>query len=106
MLSASELKNYASLRGLSIRDIEAYCDLTAGHISNIFNGERSLTEECHKKISHAINAAYSAKRDGTFRRQPLDKNKNAIKESSDDGSTQPRLKLESNKRKKTQNRSM
>ena len=86
MLSASELKNYANLRGLSVRDIEAYCDLSAGHISNIFNGERSLTEECHKKISQAINAAYSAKRNGTFKRQPLDENKNAIKEPSNEGS--------------------
>lgn len=80
MLSANELKNYASLRGLSVRDIEAYCDMSAGHISNIFNGERPLTEENHKRIADAINAAYVAKCNGTFRRAPLDENKNAIKE--------------------------
>lgn len=80
MLSANKLKDYASLRGLSVRDIEAYCDLSAGHISNIFNGERTLTEEAHRQISNAINAAYFAKQNGTFKRQPLDKHKNAIKE--------------------------
>lgn len=101
MLSAIELKNYASLRGLSVRDIEAYCDLTAGHISNIFNGERTLTEECHKKISHAINAAYSAKRNGIFKRQPLDENKNVIKESSNEGSaSHSRSKIGTSPRKK------
>ena len=79
MLSASELKNYAYLRGLSMRDIEAYCELNAGHISHIFNGERPLTEENHRKIANAINAAYAAKRNGTFKRAPLDENKNAVK---------------------------
>lgn len=79
MLSAFELKTYASMRGLSVRDIEAYCTLSAGHISNIFNGERQLTEENHKQIADAINAAYFAKLNGTFERAPLDKNKNAVK---------------------------
>ena len=79
MLSANKLKSYALLRGLSMRDIEAYCDLTAGHISQILNGERPLTEENHKRIADAINATYIAKRNGTFERVPLDKNKNAIK---------------------------
>ena len=80
MLSTNELKNYASLRGLSLRDIEAYCDLTAGHISQILNGERPLTEENHRKIANAINGAYAAKLDGTFKRSPLDENKNAVKD--------------------------
>jgi len=80
MLSRNELREYASLRGLSLRDIEAYCDLNAGHIAFIFNGERPLNEENHKRIVNAINSAYAAKLNGTFKRDPLDKNKNAIKE--------------------------
>lgn len=81
MLSLNELKNYASLRGLSIRDIEAYCNLGAGHISNIMNGVRPLTEENHNEIVHGINAAYAAKLRGEFKRPALDKNKNAVKEN-------------------------
>ena len=100
MLSANKLKDYASLRGLSIRDIEAYCDLSAGHISNIFTGERSLTEECYKQISHAINAAYSAKQNGTFKRQPLDANKNVIKESTNECTAMERSETEPNSRRK------
>lgn len=94
MLSASELKNYAYLRGLSMRDIEAYCELNAGHISNILNGERPLTEENHKKIANAINAAYSAKQNGTFKRVPLDENRNAIKTitEEDSGEEKPAAK--------------
>lgn len=89
MLSTNELKNYASLRGLSLRDIEAYCNLTAGHISQILNGERPLTEENHRKIADAINGAYAAKLNGTFKRTPLDGNKNAVKDSDGDDGAKP-----------------
>ncbi len=91
MLSANKLKSYALLRGLSMRDIEAYCDLTAGHISQILNGERPLTEENHKRIADAINAAYTAKQNGTFERVPLDKNKNAIKPDAKEKSSETRF---------------
>lgn len=89
MLSTNKLKNYALLRDLSLRDIEAYCDLTAGHISQILNGERPLTEENHRKIADAINSAYAAKLDGTFRRTPLDENKNAVKGCDGGDDTKP-----------------
>ena len=89
MLSTNKLKNYALLRDLSLRDIEAYCDLTAGHISQILNGERPLTEENHRKIADAINGAYAAKLDGTFRRTPLDENKNAVKGCDGGDDTKP-----------------
>ncbi len=89
MLSTNGLKNYASLRGLSLRDIEAYCDLTAGHISQILNGERPLTEENHRKIADAINGAYAAKLNGTFKRSPLDENKNAVKGGDSGDGTKP-----------------
>lgn len=98
MLSPSELKNYASLRGVSVRDIEAYCDLSAGHISNIFNGERSMTEEIHMKIANGINAAYTAKLNGTFTRPPLDKNKNAIKPEKQSNNGEPAAPTRSRKR--------
>ena len=81
MLSLTELKDYAYLRDLSVRDIEAYCDLSAGHISNIFNGNRALTDESYRQITNAINAAYVAKKNGSFKRAPLDENKNAVKET-------------------------
>lgn len=92
MLSTSKLKNYALLRGLSMRDIEAYCDLSAGHISQILNGERPLTEDNHRKIADAINAAYAAKLNGTFQRPPLDENKNAVKggDGADDAKSAPK----------------
>ena len=92
MLSTNELKNYASLRDLSLRDIEAYCDLTAGHISQILNGERPLTEDNHRKIANAINAAYAAKLNGTFKRSSLDENKNALKDKGESDDTKPAAK--------------
>lgn len=92
MLSTSKLKNYALLRGLSLRDIEAYCDLTAGHISQILNGERPLTEENHRKIAGAINGAYAAKLNGTFKRSPLDENKNSVKNEDGTDGAKPAAK--------------
>lgn len=98
MLSACDLKTYASIRGMSVRDIEAYCDLSAGHISNVFNGTYPLTEDAGRKIANAINAAYAAKLNGTFKRPPLDKNKNAIKET--DGTSTSREKPQSKLKKR------
>lgn len=96
MLTLSELRNYISLRGLSIRDIEAYCKLGAGHISNILNGDRPLTEENHKLITDAINNAYFAKLNGTFKRAKLDKNKNAIKQKQNKAKDDIALEKKSN----------
>ena len=67
----------------------SYCDLTAGHISQILNGERPLTEDNHRKIADAINGAYAAKLNGTFRRSPLDENKNAVKDSDGGDGAKP-----------------
>lgn len=93
MLSTSQLKNYASLRNLSLRDVGAYCtSMNAGYISLVLNGERPLNEENHRQIVDAINAAYFAKLNGTFKRPPLDSNKNAIKSSADDTKTVSKIK--------------
>lgn len=98
MLSPSQLKDYASQRGVSVRDIEAYCDLSAGHISNVFNGERSMTEDVHMKIANGINAAYAAKLAGAFTRPPLDKNKNAIKPEKQSNNGEPAAPARNRKR--------
>lgn len=82
MLTNTQLKDYAYLRSLSMRDIEAYCKLSAQHISMILNGERPLSEENYREIVNGINLAYAAKKDGTFTRRPLDKNCNTIREDS------------------------
>lgn len=83
MLTISELRDYASIRKASFRDIEAYCNLSAGHISNIFNGTKQLTESNHDEIVRGINRSYAAKLRGDFTRPPLDSNRNAIKPNAD-----------------------
>jgi len=79
MLSVDELKRYAFLKDLSLRDIEAYCDISDDMISKVFNGERNLTKQTHDEIVKGINAASFAKYHKTFKRPKLDKNKNSIK---------------------------
>ena len=66
MLSRKQLKEYRELRGLSLRDVSNYCDITHMMISMIENGERDLTERCYKEIVKGINGAYAAKKAGTL----------------------------------------
>lgn len=78
MLDYCSLRDYARMRNLSLRDIEAYCDLDQPHISMIFNGRKPLTDYSYRELVNGINAAYAAKKNGTFTRPPLDAQKKAI----------------------------
>ena len=66
MLNRQELKNYRILRGLSTRDVAACCDISQPMIVQIDNGTKDLTEYNHRQYVNGINAAYAAKKNGTF----------------------------------------
>lgn len=70
-LTKEELKRYRKLRGLSLRDVAAYCDVSAMLISEVENGIRYITEYNHKQIVDGINKAYAAKMNGTFTKPPV-----------------------------------
>lgn len=70
-LTKEELKRYRKLRGLSLRDVAAYCDVSAMLISEVENGIRYVTEYNHKQIVDGINKAYAAKMNGTFTKPPV-----------------------------------
>lgn len=70
MLNKQQLKDYRKLRGLSTRDVAMYCEISQPLIVQIENGERQLTEYNHKQIINGINAAYEAKKNGTFIKPP------------------------------------
>lgn len=68
ILSAEDLKDFRIRRGLSIRDVQMYCDITNELICQIETGKKNVTEYNHKEIVDGINRAYfdKCKNDGTF----------------------------------------
>ncbi|MCH5300214.1 MAG: helix-turn-helix transcriptional regulator [Ruminococcus sp.] len=70
MLNRTQLKNYRELRGLSTRDVAAYCDISQPLIVQVENGVKNVTEYNHDEIVKGINKAYKAKQAGTFIKPP------------------------------------
>ncbi|MEG0771508.1 MAG: helix-turn-helix transcriptional regulator [Clostridia bacterium] len=67
MLSGAELKEFRERRGLSLRDVEAYCDVTNQLISYVENGDKPVTEHNHREICDGINKAYFDKVNGKLK---------------------------------------
>lgn len=66
MLNRQQLKEFRKLRGLTTRDVAAYCDISQPLIVQIENGTRRVTEYNHKQITDGIKTAYTAKKMGTY----------------------------------------
>ena len=70
MLNRKQLKDYRELRRLSTRDVAAYCDISQPMIVQIENGDKDITRFNHDEIVKGINAAFQAKKNGTFVKPP------------------------------------
>ena len=82
MLNRQQLKEFRQLRGLTTRDVAAYCDISQPLIVQIENGTRQVTKYNHRQITNGIKAAYTAKKNGTYVKPPrINKSK---KENKDD----------------------
>lgn len=57
MLDVKSLKEYRLLRGLSLRDVARYCDISFQMISGVETGLYGLTESTYKEIVKGINRA-------------------------------------------------
>lgn len=66
MLSGQDLKDYRLLKGLSLRDVARYCNITAQMIGQAENGVWGLTESTYREIIKGINGASQAIARGTF----------------------------------------
>lgn len=66
MLDVKSLKEYRLLRGLSLRDVARYCDVSFQMISAVETGLYGLTESTYKEIVKGINRASQAKARGIF----------------------------------------
>lgn len=70
MFNRQQLKEFRELKGLTTRDVAAYCDISQPLIVQIENGTRRVTEYNHKQITNGIKAAYAAKKNGTYVKPP------------------------------------
>ena len=70
MLNRQQLKDYRRLRSLSTRDVAWYCDISQPLIVQIENGTKRITKYNHDEIVKGINAAFNAKKNGTFIKPP------------------------------------
>ncbi len=80
MLNKQQLKEYRELRQLTTRDVAAYCDISQPLIVQVENGTKHVTKYNHDEIIKGINAAYQAKKNGTFVKPP---NRNRPKTKSE-----------------------
>lgn len=85
MLSGQDLKDYRLLKGLSLRDVARYCNITAQMIGQVENGIWGLTESTYREIVKGINGASQAIARGTFE---IEKAKEREEQKAKDGEKQ------------------
>ena len=66
MLNRQQIKEYRQLRGLTTRDVAAYCEISQPLIVQVENGTKDVTKYNHDEILKGINAAFAAKKMGTY----------------------------------------
>lgn len=71
MLSGKELRDYRELRGLSLREVADYCDVSFQLIGQVENGQKDVTEHNHREITNGINCAYFAKCNNVVKDKPV-----------------------------------
>ena len=64
MITGNEFKQIRELKGLSLRDIAKFCDVSAQLIGMIENNKRNFTDDTYKQIITAMNLATAAKANG------------------------------------------
>lgn len=82
MLDIKSLKEYRLLRGLSLRDVARYCDVSFQLISAVETGLYGLTESTYQEIVKGINRASQAKARGTFEADKQEEKKLKEKEKA------------------------
>lgn len=100
MLDVKSLKEYRLLRGLSLRDVARYCDISFQMISGVETGLYGLTESTYKEIVKGINRASQAKARGTFEADK-EKEKVAKEEAAKNTNEEKTMPKRSTARKRT-----
>lgn len=97
MLNRQQIKEYRQLRGLTTRDVAAYCEISQPLIVQVENGTKDVTKYNHDEILKGINAAFAAKKMGTYVKPS---NVNLPKTATETGETTKPVKKTTKKKPK------
>ena len=64
MITGKQFKEIREYKGLSLRDIAKFCDVSPQLIGQIEQGKRSFTENTYDQIIKALNVAFAEKQAG------------------------------------------
>lgn len=66
MITGNQFKEIREYKGLSLRDIANYCDVSPQLIGQIEQGKKYFTDNNYQQIIDAMNLASAAKQNGTL----------------------------------------
>ena len=66
MITGNQFKEIREYKGLSLRDIAGFCDVSPQLIGQIENGKKIFTDNNYQQIIDAMNLASAAKQNGTL----------------------------------------
>ena len=61
MITAKEIREFRELRGLSLRDVAKFCEVSPQLIGQVETSVKPITEYNYKQIIDGINKAFAAK---------------------------------------------
>lgn len=61
MITPQEMREIRQLRGLSLRDVARYCNVSAQLIGQVETGVKHVTDYNYREIVDGMNRAYAAK---------------------------------------------
>jgi transcriptional regulator with XRE-family HTH domain len=73
VITGQEFKEIRELKGLSLRDVAKFCDVSPQLIGQIENDKRTFTENNYRQIIDAMNLAFAAKQRGELEKKPAGK---------------------------------
>lgn len=61
MITAKEIREIREFKGLSLRDVAKYCNISPQLIGQVETGVKNLTQDNYKEIISGINKAFAIK---------------------------------------------
>ena len=69
VITGKEFKEIREYKGLSLRDVAKFCDVSPQLIGQIEQGKKYFTENNYKQIIDAMNLAFAKKASGELQKQ-------------------------------------
>ena len=66
MITGKQFKEIREYKGLSLRDVAKFCDVSPQLIGQIEQGKKYFTDNNYQQIIDAMNLAYAAKQNGNL----------------------------------------